>query len=237
MRPALAAFVAASLAAVSLAPAVAAPPTRQSAPGANWLAVQGATATGFRVGNPRAAHTLVEWGALNCPHCAHFAATVMPSIMAAVKAGRLQYEYRPIAIFPHDPAASLILRCTPARQKMAFIEDYYRSAGDLTKKLQAAAQDPKVRSDFEAAAKASPAEANRRLVAMTGMGSVAARHGVNAAAADRCVADPAGLKWIEANNDASQAAGVQGTPTFSMDGNRVEIGTPADLAKLLARKG
>lgn len=226
---------AAALGALIAAGAAAAAPARHAAaPARNWLAATAATPFGFRFGNPAAAHSLVEYGALNCPHCAHFAATVMPGVAAAVRGGKLSYEYRPIPIFPHDVPATLILRCTPARARFAFIADYYRSAAELTKKLQAAARDDKVGAEYEAAAKAGFGPANRKLVALTGMGAVAARHGLGAAAVDRCVADPGNQNWLQANQDHSRDANVEGTPTFEWDGKRVPIDSPADLDRLLA---
>lgn len=183
------------------------------------------TPLGWRVGNPSARLKLVEYGSLNCPHCAHYSAFATTPIMAAVKAGRVSFEYRPFLIFPHDVAATLIARCVPAGRRFSFIESYYRATGGFTDKLRAA--DP-------ASLKAeSMAATNRRLVAVSGMAPLAARFGLSPAATNRCVSDPAGMAWVQAAYSKAKAAGVKGTPAFLINGERVQFDNAEELAALL----
>lgn len=199
-----------------LAAAVAAP---------NWTQTVASTPVGWRIGNPAARIKLVEYGSLNCPHCAHFSEFATAPIMAAVKLGRVSFEYRPYLIFPHDVPATLIARCVPARQRFEFIESYYRQTASFTDKLRAA--DPaSLKADGVAAT-------NRKLVAVSGMAPLAARFGLTPPATNRCVSDPAGVAWLQGAYAKAKEAGVQGTPTFLINGKRVQFNDAAELTALL----
>ena len=194
-------------------------------PARNWTQAVASTPVGWRVGNPAAQIKLVEYGSLNCPHCAHYSEFATAPIMAAVRAGRASFEFRPFLIFPHDVAATLIARCVPAGQRFAFIGSYYRATGGFTDKLRAA--------DPASLKGADMAETNRKLVAASGMAPLAARFGLTPAAVNRCVSDPAGTAWLQAAYAKGQDAGVQSTPTFLINGQRVQFKNAAELSALL----
>lgn len=183
------------------------------------------TPTGFKVGQPTAPTTLVEYGSLHCPHCAAFAAAAMPEISSRVRAGRLQFEFRPFLIFPQDIPATLIARCVPAPRRIAFVEDYYRHSAAVSERMRAAAGELNAMRD-----QGMPA-LNRKVAAVGQMKPIAARHGLAPAAVDKCVADPANMAWLEAAQQAARAAGVKGTPTFEVNGERMPI---ADVQALRA---
>jgi protein-disulfide isomerase len=71
------------------APAVAMPAPRMTAPE-------------YRMGNPKAKVTVIEYASDTCPHCARFAAEVFPAFKAKyVDTGQVLYIFRE---FPTDPA-------------------------------------------------------------------------------------------------------------------------------------
>jgi len=179
-----------------------------------------ATPTGWVIGSPKAPKSLVEYGSLNCPHCAAFSREATPTLMAAVRAGRLRYEYRPFLIFPHDIAATLIARCVPVSRRFAFVEQYYASSAGFTEKLRGADQ-----ASLEAVKAKGEGDYNRAVVAATGMKPLAARFGLTGAAVDRCVADPKAIAWLDGIYQKAQAAGISGTPTFFLNGERAEFAT------------
>ena len=191
-----------------------------------WLAAAAApalmpvndTPLGWQIGRRTAPKTLVEYGALNCPHCADFNKMAGPSIMKAVRAGRVRFEYRPFQLFPHDPAATLIARCVPLARRFQFVDAYYQNTRSFTAKLAAADQ-----ATVDAAAEQGDAVVNRLMVKLTGMKPLAARFGLSGAAVDRCVSEPKGLAWVSATLAKAQEAGVQGTPTFELNGQRVRF--------------
>lgn len=188
------------------------------------------TPHGFRTGPAKAPATLVEYASLNCPHCAHFASFGTAEIMKRVRAGKLAFEYRPYLIFPQDVPATLIARCVPANSKFAFIKDYYRQVDAIRQRLQAANKD-----ELNAARDAGMPVLSRKLADVGQMKPIAARHGLSAAAVNTCVSDPQRLKWLEAMQKAAEAAGVKGTPTFELDGQRVQLDTIEELQARLPK--
>ena len=199
----------------------------------DWTKTVVNTATGWRAGNPAAPTKLVEYGSPNCPHCAHFAEATDAGIMARVKSGKLSFEYRPYMIFPHDVAAALITRCVPLGRRFAFVHDYYRNSAGITDKLRDAMSDDAKQAELEAAREQSIAAYNRKVVALTGMTALAARYGLTAAATNRCVANQAGLDWLQKTQSAAKSAGVNGTPTYMLNGERLSPGSPEDLLAAL----
>ncbi len=197
----------------------------QPQPARNWTQAVVSTPVGWRVGNPQAKIKLVEYGSLNCPHCAHYSEFATAPIMAAVKAGRASFEYRPFLIFPHDIAATLIARCVPGGRRFGFIESYYRATGGFTDKLRAA--------DPASLKGANTAETNRKLVAASGMAPLAVRFGLTPVAVNRCVSDAAGTAWLQDAYSKAKQAGVTGTPTFLINGKKVEFSNAAELTALL----
>ena len=176
------------------------------------------TPQGFRTGPAKAPRTLVEYGSLNCPHCAHFSSFGTAEILQRVRSGKLAFEYRPYMIFPQDIPATLIAKCVPAGRKFGFIEEYYRNVDAIRQRLQATD-----RAALDAVREAGVPAMNRKLVEIGQMKPIAARFGLTGTAVDQCVSDPARLKWLEGIQEAAKAAGVSGTPTFQLNGQKVEL--------------
>ncbi len=195
----------------------------------DWSHTVANTPAGWRAGNPAAPLKLVEYGSVNCPHCAHFAKEADPGIMAGVKAGRIAFEYRPYLIFPHDVAATLVARCVPLSRRFAFVHDYYGQSAAMTERLRSAMANPAQDAALKSAAKQGMGAFNTKVMAITGMGQLAARYGVQPAAANRCVADKAGLDWLQKTQAAAKAAGIRGTPTYQLNGETLDLGSPQEL--------
>ena len=185
--------------------------------------VSGNTTHGFRFGSSSARTKLVEYGSLNCSHCADFAAEADPAIVRAVKSGRLLFEYRPMALFPQDLPAHALLKCVPAGARLSFIDDYYRNQRSVYERLEAAGADDKASVAINAALSAGEAPAARKLAEVGGMLPIAARHGLTPAAANRCLGNPAMLRWVATATQAAKTAEVRTTPTFELNGKRTPI--------------
>lgn len=199
----------------------------------DWSQTVASTPVGWRAGNPSAPLKLVEYGSLNCPHCAHFARETDPSIMAGVRTGRVSFEYRPYLIFPHDVAATLVARCVPLSRRFAFVHDYYAQSAAMTERLRAAMNKPEQDAALKAAARQGMGAFNAKVMAITGMGQLAARYGLPPAAANRCVSDKSGLDWLQRTQAAAKASGINGTPTYLLNGDKLDLGNPEELlAKL-----
>ena len=97
------------------APTPAAPaPAAATAPPAPVKMPPKMTQTEYRMGNPKAKVTLIEYASDTCPHCAKFAAETFPAFKAKyVDTGKVLYVFRE---FPTDPvqvsaAGFVIARC------------------------------------------------------------------------------------------------------------------------------
>jgi len=63
---------------------------------------------GFRMGNPKAKITIVEYGSLTCPHCRHFAETAMKPLLGQyVRTGKASSEAIPRPVLCDDNLSAL----------------------------------------------------------------------------------------------------------------------------------
>lgn len=209
-RLALVGLAAAS--ALTLAPAAAMAQVER-----DWTANIVATPEGgFRMGNPDAPLRLVEFVSLTCPHCRHFAAEGAPAIVSDyVRAGRVSFEIRP---FPLDIAAATAAqlgRCAPPAHGFALNDAILAGQDEWIGRLEALSREQV--AEIEAL---PPGRLRQRIAAVTGLDRLAAQHGV--ASADDCLADQAGRDRIDAIKAAGEAAGVRGTPSFTLNGRLLE---------------
>jgi protein-disulfide isomerase len=225
-KPALA-LILASLAAAGPA---AAQPRRAAAPAADWSRTVVATPEGgFRMGNPAAGVRLVEYGSLTCGHCAAFAREGMvPLVGSYVKSGKVSYEYRNLILNGLDVAASLVARCGGPARFFPVADTFY-------------ATQPQWMGGLSAMTAAQKAQLNAlpegqrlgRLAEIVGLTGIAARHGIAPVQAKRCLADPAALDRLGKMAEAAGAQGVQGTPTFFLNGANIGTHSWATLEPIL----
>jgi protein-disulfide isomerase len=195
-------------------PAAEAAPARRAAP-VDWARTVAATPEGgFRMGNPAAKVKLVEYGSLTCGHCAIFAKEGMESLVGTyVRSGKVSYEYRNFILNGLDVAATLVARCGgpgrffPVADKLYATQDQWK--GRIRNLTDAQKQ----------ALNALPENQRLgRLAELAGIPQIAAQHGIAPAKAKRCLADRAAFDRLGKMNQAAAAQGVQGTPTFFLNG-------------------
>ena len=205
-----------ALAAVGFALAVggAAPPKP-----VDWTKrVAASTDGGFVMGNPNAKVTLVEYGSLTCPHCRNFAATGLKSLTNNyIRTGKVRFEFRNYILNGYDLSASVIARCAGAGRFFLVAEAMYATQEQWIGTIRAT---PRERLE---AVEALPD--NKKLAAMAdiaGFRQIAAAKGIPTAAANKCLANPANAERLVAmTNAAGDKYGVSGTPTFFLNGSRV----------------
>jgi protein-disulfide isomerase len=107
----------------------------------------GLSEDGFAMGNPNAKVTVIEFGSLTCPHCAHWEDGDWPEFKAKyVDTGKVRYIFKEVMIHPQeDAAAALLARCVPADKYFPTIQAVFRSqpqifAGDARGALLHVAQ-------------------------------------------------------------------------------------------------
>jgi protein-disulfide isomerase len=212
-----------------MSPAVAAPQKRA----VDWARTVVATpGGGFRMGNPNAKVRLIEYGSLTCPHCRRFAETGMAPLRAYVKGGKVSFEYRNYILNGIDVAAALVARCGGPTRFFPIADRLYATQGQWIARVQAlpAAETERLNALAE----------GDRLVAIAkvaGIQDLAAPTGLTPVQANKCLADPAGLALLTRIVESANGLGVQGTPTFFVNGTKVDAGDWPSLEPLLKKAG
>jgi protein-disulfide isomerase len=203
---------------VAAAPAAAsgAAPSTPAAP-TDWAArVQATAEGGYRMGNPDAPLKLVEFLSLTCGHCADFASQAMPRVKERVRSGQLSVEYRNYVLNHYDLAAGVLSRCAAPAYYFALTEAYLAEQESWAARIDALT--PAQRAQVEV--KPTPASV-RRTAELLGLKEIAARHGVTPAAANACLADPKRIEQLLVMGGAAEKLGVEGTPTFMLNGTLI----------------
>ena len=204
---------------------------RKSSKAVDWTKTVVTTLDGgFRMGNPKAKITVLEYGSLTCPHCRHFAETAMkPLLNQYVRIGKATYEYRSLVLNNIDIAATLVARCGGPSYFFPMAEELYSTQATWVGKIDDHAAET---------LNALPPEQQMLGVAkVTGLLPIAAKHGISPAKAEACVSDQAAADQLEQAAQAAVAGGIQGTPTFFVNGKRVAAGDWVTLEPFLKEAG
>ena len=205
---------AAAAALLIVTPAAAAPQKKAT----DWSRTVVATPDGgFRMGNPKAKVRLVEYGSLTCPHCRRFAETGNPALMPYVKSGRVSFEYRTYILNSIDIAASLVARCGGTQRFFPIVDRLYATQPNWVGKIVdlPAAEKQKLNELADGARMI-------RVADVAGIKTLAAAQGLPAAQANKCLADTAAMSRLEQIVEKGREFGVQGTPTFFVNGIKVD---------------
>jgi protein-disulfide isomerase len=221
-----------AVAALAAAPAPTAP-ARKAAVAKDWTKTVVATpAGGFRMGSPAAPVKLVEYGSLTCNHCADFSRTGMAPLSAAVRSGKVSFEFRNFVLNGADLAASLIARCGGPAKFFPVIGKMYASQELWTGKISGISE-----AQAEQLAKLPQGQQLVRIGDIGGLTRLAAASGIAPAQAKKCLADEAALQRLADMHDAATKLGVEGTPTFSINGSIVHAHDWSELAPLIRKAG
>jgi protein-disulfide isomerase len=205
--------------------AVAAPAGKQ------WIDVVSKTANGgYVVGNPDAKVKLVEYASLTCSHCRDFEEQGGPELMEKyVGTGKVSYEIRKFLLNPFDIPLSILTRCAGPEAYFGLTKQFYQNQASF---LEAAGKvDP---AKLEAAIKLPE---NQRYVALAQeMGAIEffKSRGISEDQAKACLSDTARAKELtDITEKATKEKQVGGTPTFFLNGNKLDVNAwPAVKGKL-----
>jgi protein-disulfide isomerase len=171
---------------------------------------------GHDVGVPSAPVTVVEFADFGCPYCAEFARDVWPTVRKEyVETGKVRWKYVPfvMGMFPNGAEATRAAECAGAQGEPAFWAMYDRL-------FQRQPEWKMIRSP----------------------GGLFARYAtdlhLDARAFGSCYAADARRGRVTAANDASSKLGVRVTPTFFVNGQRLEGALAlADFRMVLQQSG
>ena len=226
-------FAAMVTAAALTAATAAAAPHKKAVAARDWTKTVVATPQGgFRMGNPAAKVKLVEYGSLTCPHCADFSRSSAAPMAAMVRSGKLSFEFRNYVLNGVDITASLIARCGGPGKFFPAIERMYAAQPRWMTKLEA--MTPAQEKSLQALA---PSERLARIADFGGLTQIGAASGIAPQQAKRCLADEAALKRLGNMYEAATALGVDGTPTFFINGSKVHAHGWSELEPLIRKAG
>ncbi|HEY5721226.1 MAG TPA: thioredoxin domain-containing protein [Allosphingosinicella sp.] len=173
---------------------------------------------GFRMGNPEAPVKLVEYGSLSCSHCAEFAEQASGILREDyVKTGRVSWEFRPVMLFPSDPGVTMLLRCQGPSPFFQLSDQLYADQANWLGALQTAA--PAAQAQLSAM---TPHQRAGAMVRMAGLDAFFRGRGMPQSKIDSCLADPQALEsQVSQSERVAAQDGVQGTPTFLINGTLV----------------
>jgi protein-disulfide isomerase len=182
---------------------------------------------GYRMGNPNAPVKLVEYGSLTCPHCKQFSDEATAALRDTyVRSGQVSWEFRNFLLGGPDLALSLLSRCQPPAAFFTTIEGIYTRQGEFMEKLD----------DAERARIAAlpPEQQLEPLARAMDLDTYFARLGVPEARFSQCIGDTQQIQQLtERTQRAAAEEGVPGTPSFFINGTRVEAGLWSELEPLL----
>ncbi len=214
--------------------AVADAQTRKAAPAArHWTRTVVMTPEGgFRMGNPNAAVKLVEYGSLTCPTCARFSNSAKAPLAAHVRSGKVSFEFRNFVLNGVDATASLIARCAGPAGFFRVTESFYATQPQWTAKVTGLS-----RAQQDAINAVPEAQRLGKVADVAGLTQLGANAGVPPQRAKACLADRAALDRLAQMHDAASTLGVNGTPTFLINGKIVHAHDWAELQPLIRKAG
>lgn len=202
--------------------------------GTAWTDVTTVTEQGgFQVGNPDAKLKLVEYASHTCGACAQFAATgVEPLMQDYVSKGTVSFEIRPLLRDPLDVTISVLARCGSPEGFHALSEQGWASLTQFSENLQSAP------GAYEAAMQGPIEQRFTTLAQGAGLFDFFAARGISTDQAQACLADTDNISAIaEKSQTQATADGVTGTPTFFLNGTRVDGTSWAALEPVLQSAG
>jgi protein-disulfide isomerase len=165
---------------------------------------------GMRMGSATARAALVEYVSYTCPHCATYDAQAHEVLRSSyVARGTTSVEVRPLVRDIVDLASATLARCG---NRSRFFDRHHALMARQSTTIAAA-------ESAQAGWSAVPAPQRlARVAADTGLIAAVAPLGVTQAEAATCLADTAAIRRIIAIAEGSAAFGIEGTPSFLLNG-------------------
>lgn len=189
---------------------------------------------GYRMGNPDAPLKLVEYASLTCPHCAHFSEQAGPKLRDQyVASGVVSYELRNQVHDGLDLTMAMLVRCGSPESYIALSEQVWANQEAIVQGVQGNA------AKVDAAMKLGDQTARYKAIAdAAGLTEFFAARGISRDQAATCLAKPGFAEGIvERSTKQSEELGVDGTPTFLLNGRKLDAQTWEALEPLLQAAG
>jgi protein-disulfide isomerase len=190
--------------------------------GKGWTEVVEVTADGgYKVGNPNAPVKLIEYGALSCSHCAEFSEAASKELLGDfVTSGKVSYELRFFMLNALDVPATLLATCGTPEAVVPLADQFWAFQPTMLDNLKAN------EAAFQQAAQLPPQQRFGAIAKAGGMDAFFASRGISQAQGAACTADlNKATALANATSKATTEMGVSGTPTFFINGAKIDGNT------------
>lgn len=190
--------------------------------GKTWTEVVEVTPEGgYRVGNPNAPVKLMEYGALSCSHCAQFSETASKELLGDfVTSGKVSYELRFFMLNALDIPATLLATCGSPEAVITLAEQFWAYQPKMFETLQAN------EAQYQQASALPPAQRFTAIAKAGGMDTFFASRGIAQTQGQACTGDVnKATAFANGTNKAATEMGITGTPTFFLNGAKIEGST------------
>jgi protein-disulfide isomerase len=164
----------------------------------------------FGMGPVDAKVKVVEYASFTCPHCARFHTDVYPELKAEyIDTGKIRFEYREVYFDRYGLWAAMIARCGGEMRYFGIVDMVFKQQAEW-----AASEDP-----------------TAVVAALKTIGRAA---GLDDAAMDACMKDQTMAEAMISHYETNFAAdGIEGTPTFMINGVKHSNMNFADMKAIL----
>lgn len=188
---------------------------------------------GYVMGNPDAPLKLLEWGSRLCPTCGAFAnAGMRPLIDNYVKTGKVSYEFREFLVHgAPDFAPALIGRCAGTQPFFPMLEEMFAAQPTVLPKMEDAGQFQ------QSIQNQTPAQQFTAWAEKLGFIEFAKQRGLPEAQVRACLTDQKQIDALVKYMDQGSASGVTGTPSFFLNGKKLDAVSWPQVEQALKNAG
>ena len=211
-----------------------APLPQVQAPNGDWTQVVTQTQEGgFLMGNPNAPVKLVEYASLTCPACANFSQQSSEKLKNQyVKSGQVSFEFRNFVRDPVDLAASMLVRCQGTGPFFKSVEQLF-----ATQQQWMAGASKMSEADQERIAGLPREQQPAAFAKAAQIDAFFRQRGMPEARVNSCLGDQQSVQQlVQSNETAVEQHKLEGTPTFLINGERVEETSWQALEPMLREK-
>lgn len=172
---------------------------------------------GFLMGNPDAPVKLVEYASYTCPHCATFAqAAGGPLRETYIKSGQVSWEFRSFLRNAQDVAISLLAQCMPTEAVFRTADQIFEQQQELLGSID--------ESEGQRLQVLPPDQQIAPLARAMELDTFFARRGLPESRFSQCLGDGQAVQQLtNATNRAISEMQIQATPTFLVNGEKLDV--------------
>ncbi|MEW4467642.1 thioredoxin domain-containing protein [Parasphingorhabdus sp. JC815] len=188
--------------------------------GQKWSAtVEQTEEGGYVMGNPDAPIKLVEYMSITCSHCATFGEEAFNAIRDDyVDSGRVSFEIRNFVRDPLDLTAAILSRCGGEGPFFALTKQALGNQEAMFEKAQSMGE-----ATYNSILQSKPDVRFIKLAEQLDLISLFQQLGISEDQAKTCLSDQATAeKLMAATQTAIETHDIQGTPTFLINGKKIE---------------